>query len=109
MARIVCFVVVFGTFSCLLLVLGGGTVLAPRLAMRIIPIWFVMLVLILSVFVSVIGASLYHLCQLVRGRRNRDAGIPCIHCHRLAFPMEGSATRYRCWMCGSRFDGPEHF
>jgi hypothetical protein len=45
----------------------------------------------------------------LRGRRNRDQGIPCVQCSRVAFPLEGSRTRYRCWNCGGRFDGPEHF
>jgi hypothetical protein len=46
--------------------------------------------------------------HLVRGRRDRDAGFPCVHCRRVAFPVEGSTTRYRCWNCGSRFEGLEH-
>ena len=45
----------------------------------------------------------------LRGRRGRDRGIPCVQCHRTAFPIEGTATHYRCWNCGSRFEGPEHF
>ena len=45
----------------------------------------------------------------LRGRWNRDAGISCSQCQRTAFPIAGTTTRYRCWNCGCRFDGPEHF
>jgi hypothetical protein len=45
----------------------------------------------------------------LRGRRNRDQGIACLQCKATAFPVEGTTQRYRCWSCGSRFDGPEHF
>ena len=44
----------------------------------------------------------------LRGRRDRAQGIPCVKCGKVAFPLEGSLTRYRCWNCGCRFDGPEH-
>jgi hypothetical protein len=44
----------------------------------------------------------------LRGVRNRDQGIPCVTCGKVAFPLEGSRTRYRCWSCGCRFDGPAH-
>jgi hypothetical protein len=45
----------------------------------------------------------------LRGRRNRDQGIPCVEWGKAAFPLEGSPARYRCWNCGCRFDGPEHY
>jgi hypothetical protein len=54
-------------------------------------------------------ATVHRLYHLARGRRNRERGIPCLHCQRVAFPVEGTTARYRCWNCGSRFDGPEHF
>jgi hypothetical protein len=47
----------------------------------------------------------YH---FLKGRRNRDAGIPCVQCQRTAFPVGKETTHYRCWNCGCRFDGPEH-
>jgi hypothetical protein len=53
-------------------------------------------------------AVAYIVYCFLRGRRNRDQGILCIECERLAFPLEGSTTRYRCWNCHLRFDGPEH-
>jgi hypothetical protein len=64
---------------------------------------------VLAVLASVIYAIIYRSYHYLRGRRNRDDGIPCIECARTAFPMEGTTQRYRCWMCGCRFEGPEHF
>jgi len=64
---------------------------------------------ILLVLLSAVAAIIHRTYHYVRGRRNRDAGIPCIQCKRLAFPVEGTVNRYHCWICGSRFDGPEHF
>ena len=46
--------------------------------------------------------------NFLRGYRNREAGIPRVRCRKRAFPIEGATTRYRCWNCGSRFDGPGH-
>jgi hypothetical protein len=43
------------------------------------------------------------------GRRNRERGVPCLQCHKTAFPVEGTTNHYRCWNCGCRFEGPEHF
>jgi hypothetical protein len=51
----------------------------------------------------------YRTFHYLRGRRDRDAGIPCVQCRRTAFPVEGTTVRYRCWNCGCRFQGPEHF
>ena len=45
----------------------------------------------------------------LNGRRNRDAGLACVACNRTAFPIEGTITRYRCWNCSTRFEGPGHF
>ena len=59
--------------------------------------------------VAVAAALLYRGYHYLRGRRDRDAGIPCVVCKRVAFPVEGTTVRYRCWNCGCRFDGPEHF
>jgi hypothetical protein len=55
------------------------------------------------------GCGVYRLYHLTRGRRNRDAGLPCPHCVRRAFPVEGTTARYRCSNCARRFDGPQHF
>jgi hypothetical protein len=33
----------------------------------------------------------------------------CIGCKGTAFPVEGTVKRYRCGLCGRRFEGPEHF
>jgi hypothetical protein len=63
----------------------------------------------LVVLVSAIVASVDRTYHYFRGRRNHDRGIPCIQCQRTAFPLEGSVTRYRCGICGCRFEGPEHF
>jgi hypothetical protein len=62
-----------------------------------------------AVVVSVIAALVYRTYHFLRGRRNRNNGIPCIRCHRTAFPIEGLATRYRCGICQHRFQGPEHW
>src|SRR5262249_46857945 len=59
--------------------------------------------------VSIVAALVYRIFHYLRGRRDRDHGLPCIRCERTAFPVEGVVTRYRCWNCDCRFDGPEHF
>jgi hypothetical protein len=69
--------------------------------------WFRGVVLV--VLASAIAASIHRTYHYLRGRRNRDCGIPCIECKRTAFPVEGIPTRYRCWICGCRFEGAEHF
>jgi hypothetical protein len=46
------------------------------------------------------------LYRSLRKWRSKDEGMPCIHCKRRAFPIEGT-TWYRCWSCGSRFEDPE--
>ena len=66
-------------------------------------------ILLLLLVVCITAALLYKAFLYLRGRRNRDQGIPCIQCERRAFPIAGTAKRYRCWNCGCRFDGPEHF
>jgi hypothetical protein len=70
--------------------------------------WLVLMVL-LALANSVTAGMLFRAYYYLRGRRNRDHGIPWIQCRRTAFPVEGTATRYRCCLCGCRFDGPEHF
>jgi hypothetical protein len=66
-------------------------------------------VVLLLVLASFTIAVLHRAFHYLRGRRNRDRGIPCIECKRTAFPVEGTIKRYRCWGCGCRFEGPEHF
>jgi hypothetical protein len=69
--------------------------------------WFlrVAILLVLGIAVLAIALKAYH---LLRGRRNRDQGIPCIRCRRRAFRVAGSPKRYRCWTCAPRFDAAEH-
>jgi hypothetical protein len=70
-----------------------------------------LLVVLLSLgIMAVLGPGLLHQAyHYLRGRRSREAGISCVQCRRTAFPLEGTTLRYRCWSCGCRFDGPEHF
>jgi hypothetical protein len=79
-----------------------------------LPLRFVLLLALLAgavlvVVLFVIVAIVWHAYYLARGRRTREQGMPCVHCGRLAFPVEGTTVRYRCGICHSRFDGPEHF
>jgi hypothetical protein len=62
-----------------------------------------------GVLLCAVAAIVLRVYHLARGRRSRARGIPCAHCQGVAFPVEGTTTRYRCWSCHSRFDGPEHF
>jgi hypothetical protein len=75
-----------------------------RLLLRL---WFggIVLVVLVSATVAIVHRT-YH---YFRGRRNRDRGVPCIQCKRTAFPVQGTVARYRCGICGCRFEGPEHF
>ena len=82
--------------------------LIPKLWGRLFIIWiFVAAIVLLLTVAAVIGIvqSVYH---HARGRRDRSKGIPCARCGRLAFPVEGTTDRYRCPLCGCRFDGPGH-
>jgi hypothetical protein len=65
----------------------------------------VLLLIVVSATIAIVHRGFHYL----RGRRNQDTGIPCVQCQRVAFPVEGTTTRYRCWNCGCRFTGPEHF
>jgi hypothetical protein len=65
----------------------------------------VLLVLLATVTVAVIHRGYHYL----RGRRNHDQGVPCIQCQRKAFPIGEMTNRYRCRICGCRFEGPAHF
>jgi hypothetical protein len=72
-------------------------------------LWGILVVSVLLVCGSAAFAIFHRLYHFARGRRDRSGGIPCTSCARLAFPVEGTTTRYRCSICGCRFDGPEHF
>jgi hypothetical protein len=63
----------------------------------------------LVVFFSVVVGIVYRTYHYLRGRRNLERGISCIQCKRIAFPVGRNTNRYRCWNCGCRFEGPEHF
>jgi hypothetical protein len=65
-------------------------------------------VCVAAVGASVLTGGLAQGYRRLRGGRNCDSGVPCLRCRRTAFPVEGTLTRYRCWNCGSRFDGAEH-
>jgi hypothetical protein len=69
--------------------------------------WFLRLFIALALGLLVLAIVL-KVHGYLRGRRNRDQGIPCVKCKRRAFPVEGSVKRYRCWSCGVRFTGAEH-
>jgi hypothetical protein len=51
----------------------------------------VVLVLVLASFTIAVLHRAFH---YLRGSRDRDQGIPCVHCKRTAFPVEGSVRRY---------------
>jgi hypothetical protein len=70
--------------------------------------WWIRIVVLMVVVSAIVGGA-HRTYHYLRGRRNRDRGIPCIQCKRTAFPVEGTTKRYRCWLCGCRFEGPEHF
>jgi hypothetical protein len=70
---------------------------------------FTLRVVLVLVLLSALAAIVHRAFHFLRGRRDRDAGIPCVQCKRVAFPVEGTTVRYRCWFCGCRFAGPEHF
>jgi hypothetical protein len=76
---------------------------------RLYKLRWVLRFLIPIVLGYIVIVTVYYVYAYLRGRRNRDQGLPCVHCQRTAFPLEGSRKRYRCWNCGLRFDGPEHF
>jgi hypothetical protein len=58
---------------------------------------------------AVIASQVYRAFHSLRGRRNRDRGIPCVECQRTAFPVAGFTTLYRSAICHCRFSGPEHW
>ena len=72
-------------------------------------IWFLFRLGFLAFCVYAMVVVVHRAFHYLRGRRTRDSGIPCVDCHGMAFPVDGSISRYRCWGCGCRFDGPEHF
>src|SRR5262249_24439080 len=82
---------------------SGGTEMFRLFTIR----WFLRLFipLVLGVLLLALATRVYH---FLRGRRNRDQGIPCIRGKRWAFPVAGSPKRYRCRSCDLRFKGAEH-
>jgi hypothetical protein len=76
---------------------------------RLTLLGFLIRAVILVVLLWVIAAIIYRAFQYLRGRRNRERGIPCIQCKRKAFPVEGTTNHYRCGICGCRFEGSKHF
>jgi hypothetical protein len=78
------------------------------------PGWLTLLVLVCLIPCAVLLGFLFVsgsfiLKYVVRGARNRDAGIPCVACQGLAFPLEGTTNHYRCGLCHHHFEGPTHF
>jgi len=72
-------------------------------------LWRLKLTVLVVIFVlSVVTGIVLAFVNFLRGYRNREAGIPCVRCQKRGFPIEGATTRYRCWNCGNRFDGPGH-
>jgi hypothetical protein len=80
----------------------------PIRSARLLIVWLAVLGLSVAVAGSATYATVRRMYLIVRGAKNREAGIPCVHCGRTAFPIEGTGVRYRCWNCGNRFDGPRH-
>jgi hypothetical protein len=66
-------------------------------------------VFILFFVACIAGGLIHHGYHWLRGRRDRDTGVPCVQCNRKAFPVEGTTKQYRCWICHCRFEGAEHF
>jgi hypothetical protein len=77
--------------------------------MRLLLLEWWLRAVILLVLASATVAIVHRTYHYLRGRRNRDRGIPCAQCQRTAFPVEGTTKLYRCCVCGCRFEGPEHF
>jgi hypothetical protein len=71
--------------------------------------WAVLAVLVPTAMLIPLPWLLAYGLPYLRGRRNRERGVPCLECHKAAFPVEGTTNHYRCWNCGCRFEGPEHF
>jgi hypothetical protein len=70
-------------------------------------LWLIGTVVIVTLSFAIgIAYRTYH---YLRGRRNKEGGILCIQCKHTAFPVGRNTNRYRCWNCGCRFEGPEHF
>jgi hypothetical protein len=84
--------------------MGMELLLLWKLAVR--AVLFIVLIVILA---SATVTGLQRTYHYLRGRRNRDRGFTYIRCKSTAFPVEETTKRYRCWGCGYRFEGPEHF
>jgi hypothetical protein len=69
--------------------------------------WRVIFLGIFCVLASVVGlaGALVNYC---RGYRDRERGVSCDRCRRLAFPLGNFTTQYRCHACGNRFSGARH-
>jgi hypothetical protein len=80
-----------------------------RLGVLGLYLWVIAAAFVAGLGGSIVAGLLLRGYHLLRGRRDRDTGLPCVYCRRTAFPVEGSTRRYRCWGCGSRFEGAEHF
>jgi hypothetical protein len=70
--------------------------------LRLLRYYLVVLALVIIV------AGFLRCYHLLRGRRDRESGIECMSCKRRAFPVLGTANRYRCAICRTHFTGPGH-
>jgi hypothetical protein len=109
MGRIVLYAVALVGLTLSLVLMAGLGVVYPMLALRAYLLWCAVFGTVLAITLSATVALIHRIYHLARGRRDREAGIRCIHCQRTAFPIEGTTTSYRCGICRSRFSGPEHF
>lgn len=109
MSRLVVYVFLLIGLTLLAFATVGAGIIYPVLWVRLSVLWFLFVGSVLLITVSAAIAIVHRAYHFARGRRDKSEGIPCMQCGRLAFPIEGTTTRYRCWNCGGRFDGPEHF
>jgi hypothetical protein len=109
MGRIILNVVALVGLTLFLILQAGLGVIYPKFAVQAYLLWFAGIGTALAITLSAIVAVIHRIYHLARGRRDREAGIRCVHCQRTAFPIDGTTTAYRCGICRSRFNGPEHF
>jgi hypothetical protein len=83
--------------------------LKVMLLLRVLILGFNTAFLLVVVLATLTVIALYQGFRYLCGRRYRDQGIACEQCHATAFPIDGTHRFYRCWDCGSRFQGLEHF
>jgi hypothetical protein len=108
MARLLfcAFILIVATLAAIA-IFSAGFVL-PVMWGRLFLLWALVAGCVLLITIGAAIGTVQTAYHFVRGRRDMSKGISCIKCGRLAFPVEGTTERYRCLLCGHRFDGPRH-